>query len=114
MMKVIIYSIKIITFQETIALTQYISCIFVLVINFIQFESSNIYAMRLRILCLNKSEPEVLILSSMAVNIYNRHITNKQYFEECDYEFMRDVYYASLIYFKKKPEVLNHVSIIHK
>lgn len=70
--------------------------------------------MRLRILCQNKSEHEVFKLSSLALNIYNYQLKNRQYFEECDYEFVRDIFYASLVYFKKKPELINHVSIIHK
>lgn len=57
-----------------------------------------------------KCETEVLKLSSMALNMYNFESKNKQYFEERDFEFIKDIYYACLVCFNKKAELINLVS----
>lgn len=84
--------------------------IYVLVSNFMQFENSNIYSLRIRILCQNECELAVLRLSSIAIDMCNLEIKNREYFEEQDYEFIRDIYYACLIGFNKKAELINQVT----
>lgn len=86
------------------------SYLYVLVAKFLQFENSNIYVLRLRILCRIECETQVLRLSSMVMDMHE--IELKQYFEKRDFEFIRDIYYSCLIWYNKKSELINHVSII--
>lgn len=88
--------------------------IYVLVANFMQLEKGCIYSLRLKILCQNEFEDLALTLSSIAMDIYNLEFKNRQYFEEQDYEFIRDIYYACLVRFNKNAELINHVTIIYK
>lgn len=89
-------------------------CIYILVANFIQFENSSIYSLRIKILCQNECEVAVLRLSSIAIDMYNLEFKNRQYFEEQDYEFIRDIYYACLVGFNKMAELIDHVTILYK
>lgn len=59
-------------------------------------------------LCEGKCEDQALKLSSLAMNL-----NSKEYFEEQDYEFIRDIYYACLERTKKKKELLGHVCFSH-
>lgn len=87
--------------------------LYVLVAKFIEFENSNIYALRIRILCRLGCEAQIFRLSSMVMDmtLYNIEL-KQQYFEDCDFEFIRDIYYACLLYYNKKSEFIDHVSII--
>ncbi|XP_026815820.1 protein PF14_0175-like [Rhopalosiphum maidis] len=79
------------------------------VLKFIQYEKSNIFVLRLRMLCEGKCENQALKLSSLAMDLYNSNLKNKSQFEDQDYEFIRDIYYACLERANKKKELIGHL-----
>jgi len=60
-------------------------------------------------LCEGKCENQALKLSSLAMDLYNSNLKNKSQFEDQDYEFIRDIYYACLERANKKKELIGHV-----
>lgn len=80
-----------------------------LVANFIQFEKSNIFALRLRILCEEKCEAQALRLSCMAMRLVNFQLKSRYHIEEEDFLFIRDIYYACLERENRRKELIDHV-----
>ncbi|XP_060856099.1 uncharacterized protein LOC132933844 [Metopolophium dirhodum] len=76
---------------------------------FIQFENGCIFAQRLRMLCEGKCEDKALKLSSLAMNLQNSKLKSKYQFEEQDYEFIRDIYYACLERTNNKKELISQL-----
>jgi len=60
-------------------------------------------------LCEGKCENQALKLSSLAMDLHNSKFKRKYNFEEEDYEFIRDIYYACLERSNKKKELIDHV-----
>ncbi|XP_025195640.1 uncharacterized protein LOC112594844 [Melanaphis sacchari] len=79
------------------------------VLKFIQYEKSNVFVLRLRMLCEGKCENQALKLSSLAMDLYNSNLKNKYQFDDQDYEFIRDIYYACLERSNKKKELIGHL-----
>lgn len=71
------------------------------------------FVQRLRLLCESKCEDKALILSSLAMNLQNSNLKSKYQFEEHEYEFIRDIYYACLERTNKKKELIGHVGYIY-
>jgi hypothetical protein len=81
-----------------------------LVANFIQFEKSNIFALRLKILCEEKCDAQALRLSCMAMRLINFELKSRYHIEEEDFLFIRDIYYACLERANRKKELVDHVN----
>ncbi|KAL4100764.1 hypothetical protein QTP88_020795 [Uroleucon formosanum] len=76
---------------------------------FIHYEKGFVFVQRLRLLCESKCEDKALILSSLAMNLQNSNLKSKYQFEEHEYEFIRDIYYACLERTNKKKELIGHL-----
>jgi len=72
-----------------------------------------VFAQRLRMLCEGKCEDKALKLSSLAMDLQNSKLKSKYQFEEHDYEFIRDIYYACLERTNNKKELIGHVGFLN-
>jgi len=72
-----------------------------------------VFVQRLRILCEGKCEDKVLKLSSLAMDLQNSNLKSKYQFEEHEYEFIRDIYYACLERTNNRKELIGHVGFIY-
>ncbi|CAH1731451.1 unnamed protein product [Aphis gossypii] len=76
---------------------------------FLQYENSNIFVLRLRMLCEGKCENQALKISSAAMRLFNSNSKIKNQFEYQDYEFIRDIHYACLERANRKKELISHL-----
>jgi len=80
-----------------------------LVADFIQFEKCHVFALRLKILCKGNCEAEAFKLSSLAMSLHNYEVTIKHQYDQTDFEYIRDIYFACLEWTDNRTELVKHV-----
>jgi len=70
------------------------------------------FVLRLRVLCEGKCEKIAFKLSSLAMDLQNSKLQSKSHFDEHDYEFIRDIYYACLDRTNNRKELISQVGFL--
>lgn len=74
-----------------------------------QFEKSNVFTLRLKMLCEDKCEKKAFKLSSLAMDLCASGLSNNKHFANRDFEFIKDVFLAYLHRSNKKMKLIYYV-----